>query len=287
MSMDVLKNKIRKLRNPSALTIAPTLDTLPPAYLTEFDSPVRGMGEYCRRVLEALKGQLPAVKVSFGAFSLLGPEGLEELRSVLELAGKLGYYVILDWQRQEDETSAKAAAKLILSGGMWKCDGVVLSCYPGSGSVKPYILEANKEKKDVYVVLKTAGKSGSELQDLQTGGRMVYTAAADLMARWGDQTLERCGYSRVAGVGSASHYRSLQNLREKYPKMFLLVDGLEAGNANARNASFAFDNLGGGALVCSNLLTAWIENPDNDPIEEVVAAAQRMKRNVTTYVTVL
>ena len=28
MSMDVLKNKIRKLRNPSALTIAPTLDTL-------------------------------------------------------------------------------------------------------------------------------------------------------------------------------------------------------------------------------------------------------------------
>ena len=287
MSMDVLKNKIRKLRNPSALTIAPTLDTLPPSYMTDFESPVRGMGEYCRRALEALKGQLPAVKVSFGAFSLLGPEGLEELHSVLELAHKLGYYVILDWQRQEDEASAKAAAKLILSGTVWKCDGVVLSCYPGSASVKPYIQESNKEKKDVYVVLKTAGKSGSELQDLQTGGRMVYTAAADLLARWGDQTLERCGYSRVAGVGSASHMASLRVLREKYPKLFLLVDGLEAGNANARNASFAFDNMGYGALVCCNLLTAWIENPANDPVEEVVAAAQRMKRNVTTYVTVL
>ena len=287
MSMDVLKNKIRKLRNPSALTIAPTLDTLPPVYMTEYESPVRGMGEYCRRVLEALKGQLPAVKVSFGAFSLLGPEGLEELKSVLEKARELGFYVILDWQRQEDEVSAKAAAKLILSGGMWKCDGVVLSGYPGSSSIKPYILEANKEKKDVYVVLKTGGKSGSELQDLQTGGRTVYTAAADLLARWGDQTMERCGYSRVAGVGSASHLASLKTLREKYPKLFLLVDGLEAGNANARNASFAFDNMGYGALVCSNLLTAWIENPANDPIEEVVAAAQRMKRNVTTYVTVL
>ena len=45
--------------------------------------------------------------------------------------------------------------------------------------------------------------------------------------------------------------------------------------------------MGYGGLVCSNLLTAWIENPDNDPIEEVIAAAQRMKRNVTTYVTVL
>ena len=188
MSMDVLKNKIRKLRNPSALTIAPTLDTLPPSFLAEYENPVRGMGEYCRKVLEALKGQLPAVKVSFGAFSLLGPEGLEELRSVLDTARNLGYYVILDWQRQEDEASAKASAKLLLSG-IWKCDGVVLSCYPGSASVKPYIQEANKEKKDVYVVLKTAGKSGSELQDLQTGGRMVYTAAADLLARWGDQTI--------------------------------------------------------------------------------------------------
>ena len=287
MSMDVLKNKIRRLRNPSALTIAPTLDSLPPQYLTEFDSPVLGMGEYCRRSLEALKGLLPAVKVSFSAFALLGPEGLTQLQSVLDKAKELGYYVILDWQRQEDESAAKAAAKLIFSGGIWKCDGVVLSCYPGSGSIKPYITEANKEKKDVYVVLKTGGKSGSELQDLQTGGRTVYTAAADLLARWGDQTLERCGYSRVAGVGSASHLASLRTLREKYPKLFLLVDGLEAGNANARNASFAFDNMGAGALVCSNLLTAWIENPDNDPIEEVVAAAQRMKRNVTTYVTVL
>ena len=282
MSMDVLKNKIRKLRNPSALTIAPTLDTLPPAYVG-----AAGMGEYCRKVLEALKGQLPAVKVSFSAFALLGPEGLTELKSVLDTAKELGFYVILDWQRQEDEAAAKAAAKLLLSGGLWPCDGVVLSGYPGSASIKPYITEANKEKKDVYVVLKTGGKSGSELQDLQTGGRTVYTAAADLLARWGDQCLERCGYSRVAGVGSASHLASLKVLREKYPKLFLLVDGLEASNANARNASFAFDNMGYGALVCCNLLTAWIENPSNDPVEEVVAAAQRMKRNVTTYVTVL
>ena len=97
MSMDVLKNKIRKLRNPSALTIAPTLDMLPPQYMMEYESPVRGMGEYCRRALEALKGQLPAVKVSFGVFALLGPEGLEELKKILDTAKDLGFYVILDW----------------------------------------------------------------------------------------------------------------------------------------------------------------------------------------------
>ena len=282
MSMDVLKNKIRKLRNPSALTIAPTLDTLPPQY-----AGIAGMGEYCRRVLEALKGQLPAVKVSFSHFALLGCEGLQELKSVLDTAAKLGYYVILDWQRQEDESSAKAAAKLLLSGELWPCDAVVLSCYPGSAAVKPYIQEANAEKKDVFVVLKTAGPSGSELQDLQPGGRTVYTAGADLLAKWGDPAEERCGYSRVAAGGNASHMASLKVLREKYPRLFLLVDGLEAGNANARIASFAFARMGYGALVCCNLLTAWIENPENDPVDEVVNAAQKMKRNISTYVTVL
>lgn len=287
MSIDALKNKIRRLRNPSALTIAPTLEMVPPMISTAFEDPIQAMGEYCLRVLNAMKGQLPAVKVSFSSFAIYGPEGLNQLREVLNAANKLGFYTILDWQHQEDETAAKASAKLLLSGDLWKCDAVVLSGYAGSGTVKPYILDANKDKKDVYVVLKTGGKSGSELQDLQTGGRMVYTAGADLLTKWGESAVERCGYSRVAAVCAANHASSIRNLRTKYPKLFLLVDGLEASNANAKNASYAFDKMGYGALVCSNLLTAWMENPENDPIEEVVNAAQRMKRNITTYVTVL
>ena len=286
MSIDVLKNKIRKLRNPSALTIAPTPDLVPPMFASAFEDPVQAMGEYCVRAMEELKGTLPAVKVNFGAFALYGPGGLTELHRVLETAGKLGYYVILDWQRQEDEAGAKAAAKLLL-GDAWPCDAVVVCGYAGSGSVKPYIQTAKDAKKDVYVVLKTGGKSGSELQDLQTGGRVVYTAAADLVAKWGDPLVDRCGYSRVAAVCAANHSSSIRELRMKYPKLFLLVDGLEASNANARNASYAFDKMGYGALVCSNLLGAWLENPEQDPMAELVNAANRMKRNISTYVTVL
>ena len=286
MSMDALKNKIRKLRNPSALTIAPTPDLVPPAIGAEIGDPIRAMGEYCCRALEALKGHIPAVKVSFGAFAIYGPEGLVELRRVLDAAERLGYYVILDWQRQEDEAGAKAAAKVLL-GGTWKFDGLVVCAYAGSSSIKPYIQEAFLGKKDVYVVLKTGGKSGSEIQDLQTGGRTVYIAGADMLAKMADSAMDRCGYSRVAAVCAANHPNSIKNLRMKYPKLFLLVDGLEASNANARNASFAFDNMGYGGLVCANLLGSWLENPENDPMEEIVAAAGRMKRNITTYVMVL
>lgn len=285
MSIDSLKNKIRKLRNPSAVTIAPTMEQVPPMFLTAFEDPVMAMGEYCVKVLEALKGLLPTARVNFGSFAIHGAEGLNQLERVLDAAAKLGYYVILDWQRLEDPAGAKAAAELILVREKWKCDAVVLCGYAGSDCVRPYIAAAGK--KDVYVTLKTPNKSGSELQDLQTGGRVVYTAGADLLTRWGGESMDRCGYSRVAAVVSATHGASIRTIREKYPRLFLLVDGLEASGANAKNASLAFDKLGYGALVCSNLLGAWQEAGDADPVTAAQEAAERMKRNVTRYVTVL
>lgn len=282
MSIDQLKNKIRKLRNPAAVHLAPTADTVPPAY--RWEDAAAGMGEYCVKVLEALNGILPAARISFGAFALYGPGGLTQLGRVLDTASKLGYYVILDWNHLESPATAKAAAPMLFEN--WKCDAVCVCGYAGSAAVKPYIAAAGA-KKDVYVTLKTEGKSGSELQDLQTGGRVVYTAAADQLSRLGESVMDRCGYSRVAGVVSANHSASIKVLRTKYPKLFLLVDGLELPNANAKNASLAFDNMGYGALVCCDLAAMWQDAPEEDPIEAVVSAAQRMKRNIGAYVTVL
>ncbi len=284
MSMDSLKNKIRKLKNPSAVTIAPSVDVVPPSFLTEGTDMVTAMGNYCVAVLEALKGLVPAAKISFGAFALYGAEGMKQLETVVNTAEKLGYYVILDWQRLEDEAGANAAARVLL--GSWKCDGIVVCGYAGSACIKPYITEAAKKKQDVFVTIKTGGKSGAELQDLQTGGRVVYTAAADLVNRWGAKSNDRCGYSRVGAMVAANHPNSLKTLRQKYPQMFLLVDGLEHTNANARNASFAFDNMGCGALVCCNLLDAWQEAPETDPVEAALNEAQRMKRNIMSYVMI-
>ena len=275
MSIDALQNKIRKKRNPSAVVLAPSRGMIPEG---------REAGEYLCALLDALKDLVPAVRLDPAAFWIGGC--MDAFVPVLEKAGELGYYVILDWTRLEHPTEAKESAERILKEECWPCDAVVVNGYTGTDGVKHWFKAAGKAK-DVYVVVKTANKSGSELQDLQTGGRFVYTAAADLISGLGDGAADRCGYSRLAVMAGAYNGASLKTLREKYPKLFLLVDGLEAGNANARNASFAFDNMGYGALVCSNLLTAWIENPANDPIEEVVAAAQRMRRNVTTYVTVL
>lgn len=285
MSIEVLQNKIRKLKNPSVLWLNPTADAIPPAI--EAPSTAAAYGIYCRALLEALSDSVAAVRVSFDAFALLGAEGLNELHETLAKAGKLGYYVILDWMHLEDTAMAESSAKAILKDEVWKCDAVTVCSYAGSDGVKPYIGAAGK--KDVFVSVKTGNKSGSELQDLQTGGRHMYIAAADLVIRWGEGAVERCGYSRVAAVAGAVNAASLKNLRQKYPKMFLLVEGIETPGANAKNCSNAFDRLGHGAAVCAgrSILAAWQGDDSKSYIDAAKDAADRMKRNLTRYVTIL
>lgn len=287
MSIDVLQNKIRKLKNPTALWLCPRADVIPPAVLNRTESLAAAYGEYCKELLEALADSVAAVRVSFDVFALQGAEGLVQLQAVLEKAKKLGCYVILDWLHMEDAGMAEQSAKAILRGGVWQCDAVTVCPYAGSEGVKPYIAQAGK--KDVFVAVKTGNKSASDLQDLQTGGRLVYTAAADLVSRWGENALERCGYSRIAAVAGAVNAASLRTLRQKYPRMFLLVEGLETTGANAKNCSYAFDRLGHGALVCAggSILGAWQTQEGEDYIEAAKEAAEHLKRNLTRYVTIL
>lgn len=287
MSIDVLQNKIRKLKNPAVLWLNPTRDVIPQGILDRTDSAAAAYGEYARELMTALADSIGAVRVSFDAFALLGAGGLTRLGEVLSQAKKLGYYVILDWMHLEDSALAEQSAKMILQEELWPCDAVTLCAYAGCDGVKPYIQAAGK--KDIFVAVKTGNKSGADLQDLQTGGRLVYTAATDLVSRWGEGAFERCGYSRVAAVAGAVNSASLKNLRQKYPRMFLLVEGLETSGANAKNCSYAFDRLGHGAAVCagSSILGAWKENETADYIAAAKDAAERLKRNLTRYVTVL
>lgn len=278
MSIDALQNKIRKLKNPSALLLAPTPDQIPEGV---------ELSAYLCELLLALKEMMPAVRVDPVSFLMIGQA--DALDAVIRKARELGYYLILDWTVLEHPAKAKESAERILREERWPCDAVVISGYAGTDVVKPW-MKAAGQKKDVYVVVKTANKSGSELQDLQTGGRFVYTAAADLLSRMGDSSIERCGYSRLAVMAGAYNGPSLRMLREKYPRMFLLVDGLDQSGCNAKNVSYAFDRLGHGALVCAgdSIVGAWKEMEScEDPIAAALDAAERMKRNVTRYVTVL
>ena len=288
MSIDVLQEKIRKTKNPSILELALPVADLPP----KFSRNAEGYAAFCRELLDAMKGIIPAVRLSFTAFVLLGHDGLYHLSETLKFAAAQGYYVLLDAPEILSPASAKITADTIWSEeSLYPCDGLVISGYLGSDVIKPFLPYCKKEKKDLYVVARTANKSAPELQDLLAGGRLVHAAAADHVNRYGADTAGKTGYTNVAILAGASSAESLRNLRAKYPKLFLLVDGYDYPNANAKNCSNGFDKFGHGAVVCggTGITCAWkdTESDGEDYLDHAKAAADRMKKNLTRYVTVL
>ncbi len=292
MSIDRLQEKIRKTKNPSMIDFDITRSQLPPHLLAQEHTFEKAYARFCIELLEGLHGFVPAVKFPFGGFALLGTEGILALQRVLTTAKRLGYYVVLEVPDATSPQRASSNAELIFGeDSLWHCDGVMLSSYIGSDGMKPYAERLEETGKSLFVTVRTGNRSAMELQDLLTGGRNVFDAKADIANRYKNSQATRSGYDRIALVGPASSASILKKLREKYRNLFLLVDGFDYPNANAKNCAEAVDKLGHGAVICAgaSVTAAWLaeENDGTDYVADAKEAAERMKKNLTRYFTVL
>ena len=292
MSIDVLQDKIRKLKNPAMVDLALAASDLPGVLLEQEESPAKAYGRFCLEMLENLKTVVPAVRVGFTAFALLGPEGLEELTKVLKAAKNLGYYVALESPYILSPMMAQATAEAIFGdAAIYPCDGLILPAYPGSDVIKPFLPYVKDGMKDIFPVVRTSNKTAPEIQDLLTGSRLVHAAAADLINRFGGDNTGKTGYSRVGILAGANSAESLKSLRSKYPRLFIMVDDLDYSGCNAKICGNAFDKLGHGAVVCAGptVTMAWKLNEaaEDAYLDQAKAAAERMKKNLTRYTTVL
>lgn len=292
MSIDRLQEKIRKAKNPSLLDFDITRQQLPPHLLAEERTFEKAYARFCIELMEALHGFIPAVKFNFGGFALMGTEGLAALSRVLDSARRLGYYVILEIPEALSAQRAGSNARLLFSPECpWYFDGILLTSYIGSDGIKPYAAQLEETGKSLFVAVRTANRSAMELQDLLTGGRNVFDAKADVANRFKNTQATKSGYDRIGLVGPGSSAAILRKLREKYKNLFIMVDGYDYPNANAKNCAEAVDKVGHGAIVCAgtSITAAWqiAENDGTDFLEDAKEAADRMKKNLARYFTVL
>ena len=289
MSMDMLQEKIRKLKNPSMVDFGITDDCIPAHLLEEEGDIAAAYFRFCRELIAGLKGIVPAVRFSFATFALMN--ALDRLSALMKEAGELGFYVLLDAPELLSPWSADRAAEAVFAGEKYPCDGLLISPYIGSDAIKPFLPYCKNDQKDLFVVVRSPNKSASELQDLLTGTRLVHGAAMDIVNRHGESIFGKSGYSRIGGAVSAGAANSLRSMRANYAHVFLLVDGLDYPSGNAKNCSYAFDRFGHGAIVCAgpSVTAAWKEAQTDglDYVEQAVQAAERMKKNITRYITVL
>ena len=84
----------------------------------------------------------------------------------------------------------------------YACDGVLMTGYLGSDSVKPFT-QYCKDGKNVFIIARSSNKSAREVQDLLSGDRVVYQVMADLAMRWSLDQFGKNGYSEI-GIAAAA-----------------------------------------------------------------------------------
>lgn len=279
MSVDLLQEKIRKAKNPSVLVLEAFGELLPECF-----GDVR---TYYGALLEQLAGLVPAVRFGFGSFALTG--SLDTLAALTRQAKALDYYVILDAPELLSAQAAEHTARILSQADCpFAWDGLVISPWLGSDVMKPFVEVCGKGKA-LFCAIRTGNRSASQLQDLLSGTRLAYAAAADIVTRHGESVPGKYGYSNLAATAPAGSADHIKTLRSKYGRLFLLVDGYDYSFGNSKNCSLAFDKLGHGAAVCAgqSLTAAWKEAAELTPLEAALEAAKKMKKNLARYVTVL
>ena len=306
MSIDVLQAKIRSLKNPTMVGLDPIQELLPEHLLREayekHGETLKGLSEaycaFCKGILDALQGTVPAVKIQSGCFQALGFEGVAAMEKVIAYAGELGYYVVMDTMRGDIDCTAEALAQAYFGGVKigentylpYPCDAVMTNSYLGSDGIMPFTRFC-KEGKNVFLLAKTSNKSSREVQDLLAGDRIVYQVILDLAMRWSIDLFGKNGYSEIGVAVSGCHPGVLGAMREKYDRLFFLVPGYGAQGANARDVQYAFDKYGHGAVICAGRSIIYAFRKMGEPGEKyaecALQAAQKMCDQLSVYVTVL
>ncbi len=289
MALDVLHERIRKVKNPLVVDFMVSRDQIPQQIIEESVDFTAAYERFCMELLTGLKDVAAGVRFPFSAFSALGEAGICSLKRLLADAKASGYYLILDAPEILSPQAAEWIADGFFGGEQYPCDALVISPYIGSDALKPFISYCQKGEKDLFVTVRSGNKSASELQELLTGTRHVYTATAEMVSRLGENILAKCGYSKVCAVASAGSGDALRILRMKHNRLFLLIDGLEYPSGNIKNCANGFDRFGHGAVLCAgaSVTAAWKEAQEGDHVTNALAAAERIKKNISRYITIL
>jgi len=242
--------------------------------------------EFARAIVEATKDVAVAFKLQIAFFEQLGLARAEEtLIAVSAAARATGALVIVDAKRNDIASTAQAYAAAYL-GGRLGVDALTVNPYLGSDGVQPFVDEAARNDKGIFVLVKTSNPSSQEIQDLEVKTEdetmKLYEHVGRLVANWGEPLRGQSGYSSVGAVVGATFPEQAQRLRHIMPHTPFLVPGYGAQGATADDVKACFDDKGLGAIVNSSrgILYAYqSERYRGKPFDEAARAAARHMRD--------
>lgn len=124
-----------------------------------------GMREFSLRVVEAMAGQVAAVKPQSAFFERHGSKGIAVLEQTLEALRQAGLLSILDVKRGDIGSTMAGYAQAYLSDeSSLAADAITLSPYLGFGSLSAAIELAQQNNRGVFVLDLTSNPEGASVQ---------------------------------------------------------------------------------------------------------------------------
>ena len=258
---DHLIQAVRQRGNPVLVGIDPRPEELPAGFLDRFPGDRPGVAAALRtfgcEVIDVVATLVPAVKFQSAFYEAYGPEGFAALHATVEYAKQKDLIVILDGKRNDIGSTAEAYARAYLGkvpvGGAfepsWHADAMTVNPYLGTDGVLPFVKIAAREKKGVFVLVKTSNASAGEFQDLIANGRPIYRHVAAKLMNWATGHQGQSGYNLVGAVIGATYPREIEELRAALPGILFLIPGYGTQGASSREIAGAFDENGLGALI--------------------------------------
>lgn len=258
-----LVDKIKKTKAPVVVGLDPTPDLVPVHIQHAYEPTAEGGAQACwefnKVIIDAVYDLIPAVKPQIAMYEQYGVPGMEVFQRTVDYCHEKGLIVIGDVKRGDiGSTSAAYAAGHLgtvkvqdaLCRGFGE-DFATVNPYLGSDGVMPFVEVCRKEKKGIFVLVKTSNPSSGEFQDCLVDGRPLYERVADKVVEWGSGCMGD-SYSYVGAVVGATYPEQGKELRRRMPKTFILVPGYGAQGGKGADLVHFFDEDGLGAIVNSS-----------------------------------
>ena len=262
-----LTEKIRKTHAPICVGLDPMLSYVPKQVqetaFKEYGETLEGAAEaiwqFNKAIIDATYDLIPAVKPQIAMYEQFGIPGLVAFKKTVDYCKEKDLVVIGDIKRGDIGSTSSAYAV----GHLGKVqvgtkeyagfdeDFATVNPYLGSDGVNPFIDICKKEKKGLFILVKTSNPSSGEFQDQLINGRPLYELVGEKVAQWGADCMGD-EYTYIGAVVGATYPEMGKVLRKIMPKSYILVPGYGAQGGKGKDLVHFFNEDGLGAVVNSS-----------------------------------
>lgn len=217
--------------------------------------------QFNKGIVDAVCDLVPAVKPQVAMYEQFGIPGMTVFKRTVDYCKEKGLVVIGDVKRGDIGSTSEAYAvghlgRVSVGGRSYSAfdeDFVTVNPYLGSDGVKPFMKVCAREKKGIFVLVKTSNPSSGEFQDRLMDGKPLYELVGEKVAQWGAECMpEKGDYSYVGAVVGATYPEQGRIMRKVMPKSFILVPGYGAQGGKGADLVDFFNEDGLGAIINSS-----------------------------------